>query len=79
MAAANVSVSLPQGGGWLSFGNDVVILAAMSGTPVDGTSGTGVGIAGPGSLVCDYATALWYVNGGTKASPVWTLIGLQST
>lgn len=79
MAAANVSVSLPQGGAYLSLGNDVVILAAIATTPTDGTSGTGVGIAGPGSLVTDYTNALMYINTGTKASPLWTLVGLQTT
>jgi hypothetical protein len=60
-----------QNGAGLHFGNDVVILAAMTGVPVDGTSGTGVGVAGKGSQICNYATGEWYVNYGTKASPSW--------
>ena len=47
-----------------------------SGTPVDGTSGTGAGFAGPGSLYTDIATPKIFINGGagTKASPVWKIV-----
>jgi hypothetical protein len=47
-----------------------------TGTPVDGTSGTGAGFAGPGSRYTDIATPKMYINGGagTKLSPVWKLV-----
>lgn len=51
-----------------------------SGAPTDGTSGTGVGIAGPGSTYTDYTNAFKYLNTGTKASPVWSkVLNLGST
>lgn len=45
-----------------------------SGTPTDGTSGTGVNIGGPGSTYYDSATGNVFLNIGTKASPVWDLV-----
>lgn len=56
--------------------NNVKILVGTS-LPVDGTSGTGAKLAGPGSLyVREHATlpGVW-VNRGTKASPAWELPG----
>src|SRR4051812_36164846 len=44
-----------------------------SGAPTNGTSGTAVGLAGPGSTYTDYTNSLVYVNTGTKASPTWTV------
>jgi hypothetical protein len=44
---------------------------ADSGAPVNGTSGTGVGMLGPGSVYTDLATGLSYVNIGTISSPIW--------
>lgn len=49
-----------------------------AGIPVDGVSGTGAGIAGPGSLYIRTATVKLYINTGTKASPVWSVVGAQS-
>lgn len=57
----------------LSLSNDIVILK-RAGVPVDGTSGTGAGISGPGSICVDYTNANLYVNGNTKASPTWKLV-----
>jgi len=58
----------------VSLGNDVVLFA-NAGAPTDGTDGTGVGIAGPGSICLSYDTDLKaYINGGTKASPLWKLV-----
>lgn len=42
-----------------------------SGAPTNGTSGTGVNLAGPGSTYTDTATGYKYNNTGTMASPVW--------
>jgi len=52
------------------FENDCVILS-VSGAPVDGTSGTGAGLAGPGSI-CLSTSGQSYTNTNTKASPTWT-------
>jgi hypothetical protein len=43
-----------------------------AGTPTDGT--TGANVAGPGSRYTDITNANLYLNGGTKASPVWKLV-----
>jgi hypothetical protein len=43
-------------------------------TPTNGTSGTGFGKLGPGSQLWSTTTKVWYVNTGTKASPVWTAV-----
>jgi hypothetical protein len=50
--------------------HDVYIMT-NAGTPVDGTSGTGVALAGPGSLCIDFTNAVLYINTNTKASPLW--------
>jgi hypothetical protein len=42
-----------------------------TGAPTDGTSGTGAGKAGPGSLYVRTSTPGLYINRGTKASPTW--------
>lgn len=57
-------------------GTKVRILSGQ-GTPVDGTSGTGVGRAVPGSIYVDTTASMGrvYRNEGTKASPVWTPVG----
>ena len=62
----------------LFTGTDVVMLT-KAGTPTDGTSGTGAGTAGPGSLCADYTNAKLYINTNTKASPLWTVVGAQTT
>jgi len=45
-----------------------------SGAPVDGTSGTLVGVADPGDVLIDYTNKKLYVNTNTKASPTWSQI-----
>ena len=54
-------------------------LLVKAGTPVDGTSGTGAGYAGPGSLCTDKTNAKLYINTNTAASPLWTVVGTQTT
>lgn len=44
-----------------------------SGAPTNGTSGTGVNVAGPMSTYRDYTNNASYVNIGSKASPYWQL------
>ena len=48
---------------------------ADPGVPVDGTSGTGAGFAGIGSMYTDTTAGNKYINTGTKASPVWSILG----
>jgi hypothetical protein len=67
----------PDGIG-IHLGNDVWILPAGTSTPTNGTSGTGAGQAGKGSIVCNTAIGEWYVNYGTKASPSWSPMALIS-
>jgi hypothetical protein len=49
-----------------------------AGVPVDYTDGTppatGEGTAGPGSRYTDITGAKLYINGGTKAQPIWKLV-----
>ena len=40
--------------------------------PTNGTSGTGAGLAEPGSLLIDVTNKRTYQNTNTKASPTWT-------
>lgn len=47
----------------------------IAGAPVDGTSGTLVGVAGPGSILMRTNGAV-YVNTNTKASPTWVSLGV---
>lgn len=62
-------------------GNDVWFFTA-NGVPAAGTSGTGAGWAGPGSLCIGLdtggSTYKLYINTNTKASPTWTVVGSQS-
>lgn len=51
-----------------------VITIADAGVPVDGTAGTGVGYAGPGSIYIDITNKKMYINGGTKLSPLWKIV-----
>src|SRR5215467_4243923 len=59
---------------WLNnlFRNDIGWFTT-SGVPVNGTSGTLAGFAGPGSQLWDLTGKTMYVNTGTKASPTWTV------
>ena len=45
-----------------------------AGVPADGTSGTGLNFAGPGSLCIDITNANVYVNANSAASPTWKLV-----
>jgi hypothetical protein len=62
----------------LDVANAVMILAG-AGAPVNGVSGTGAGVSGPGSLYIDRTAAvgLLYINTNTLASPTWTKVGTQ--
>jgi len=52
------------------FTNDVVIME-NAGAPTSGTSGTGNGFAGKGSICIDTTNGDLYVNIATKTSPDW--------
>lgn len=56
---------------------DVVVLVNDA-SPTDGVAGTGAGTAGTGSLYVDTVSGTLYINTGSKASPVWTVVGDQS-
>lgn len=45
--------------------------------PISGTSGTGVEIAGAGSIYYNTANGVVYVNEGTRTSPYWTPMNLR--
>ena len=62
---------------------DVVAVGCLFGwhstTPTDGTSGTGANIAATGCLLTDYTNGKVYINTNTLASPLWTVVGAQTT
>lgn len=58
--------------------NAGVFLLVNAGAPVNGTSGTGVGLAGPGCLLSDTTNKLLYINTNTMASPTWVKVGTQT-
>lgn len=55
-----------------------LIPAVNSGAPVDGTSGTNVGLSAKGTLLTDETNGILYINTGTLASPTWTKVGTQT-
>lgn len=56
-----------------------VMLFAKAGAPTSGTTGTKARRAPTGSLCVDLTNAATYQNTNTQASPLWTLVGIQST
>lgn len=58
---------------WLkNMNNKDIGIFTLDGVPVNGTSGTGAGKLGPGAVVINTLTGIWYSNRNTKASPTWT-------
>jgi hypothetical protein len=55
-----------------------ICLVVGTATPTDGVSGTGVGIAGKGSLHLNTSDGKLRTNTNTKTSPTWTVVGSQS-
>lgn len=51
-----------------------VLILSHAGSPTSGTSGTYVGVAGPGSYLMDYTNKVMYVNTNTMASPTWSQV-----
>lgn len=64
-------------GTYMPFPGTTLDLVYFSGatTPVNGGSGTGVGIAGKGSMYTARDTGVLYLNTGTKSSPTWSSSG----
>lgn len=54
-------------------GLPAAIVLTNAGVPVNGTSGTGVGVAAPGQLLVDTTNGAIYMNVNTLASPTWSL------
>lgn len=81
MGAPNNIVQHEKGGiaalGGVAIGTDTWIFQ-FAGVPVNGTSGTGAGTTGKGSLCTDSTNGTLYINTGTKSSTVWTVTGTQS-
>lgn len=73
VTALNVSALSATITGALTLPNSAVILTG-AGVPVDGVSGTGAAVAGPGSIYLDVTNANMYLNGNTQASPTWKLV-----
>lgn len=66
-------------GGLRILANNDVWQGADTGAPTSGTSGTGVGIAGSGSIYTRTSNGVRYANTNTKASPTWTIIPTASS
>ena len=77
MAAPIYRGGPPFNSAYYRFPNAVCVPLQGTGAPTDGTSGTGAGVAGPGSVYIDNTAAVgaWYFNSNTKASPTWTAFG----
>ena len=73
-AAAAAALYIPVGAG--SIGDVKEYIGA--GAPVDYTDGsppaTGEGVAGIGSRYTDATAGKMYLNGGTKAQPIWKIV-----
>lgn len=63
--------------GGIYLGGDVWMFS-FDAAMVDGTSGTGAGVTGPGSICGNSNDGKAYVNTNTKASPTWVAIGTQT-
>jgi hypothetical protein len=57
----------------IRIGNAVAFISG-AGAPTNGTSGTGVGYAGPGSVYSDVTNKQLYTNTNTAASPTWSAL-----
>ena len=77
MAAPIYRGGPPFNSAYYRFPNGICVPLQGTGAPTNGTSGTGAGVAGPGSAYIDNTSAVgaWYFNSNTKASPTWTAFG----
>lgn len=58
--------------------NNNVPILSNPGAPSSGTTGTFVGIAGPGCPLIDYTNGNLYINSGTIGSPTWSIVAKGS-
>jgi hypothetical protein len=63
----------------LNAGNDCADLLYNAGAPTSGATGTGYNYANIGALLVDTTNGILYQNRGTKASPGWAAVGLETT
>jgi hypothetical protein len=61
-------------GSLVDLANNGIYDFVNAGVPTNGTTGTGAGLAGPGSTCTNSVTGTKYLNTGTLASPTWTQI-----
>jgi len=54
--------------------NSNVLPVVNAGIPTSGTSGTGAGLCGKGTVLIDVTNGGVYINTNTKASPTWTVV-----
>jgi len=54
--------------------NSNVLPVVNAGVPTSGTSGTGAGLCGKGTVLIDVTNGGVYINTNTKASPTWTVV-----
>ena len=79
--AHNTEYDLEQAGIFVAIGATTTTprIQHGAGAPTDGTSGTGVDLATPGSLYIDTTNGKLYINTNTAASPTYTVVGAQTT
>ena len=81
MSSHNLLHQLEQAGVFTPISGTTTVprIQYGAGAPTDGTSGTGAGVAHPGSLYIDTTNAKLYINTNTQASPTYTVVGAQTT
>jgi hypothetical protein len=79
LQSANVDVYTARayGKGDILLTNAVCWLTGTA-APTDGSSGTGAGDCGPGSIHTNTSDKKLRINTNTQASPTWTVVGTQS-
>src|SRR5580765_1161909 len=65
-------------GQWKDLTDNGVLLTTLAGAPTDGTSGSGVGLLGPGSFLFNTVDKIVYINRGTLLSPTWVPLQTNS-
>jgi len=81
MSVHNIRYKMDQADVFVPIGGTTTVprIQYGAGAPTDGTSGTGAGLAHPGSLYIDTTNAKLYINTNTQASPTYTVVGAQTT
>ena len=60
---------------WVGDRDSDIGIVKVDSAPTDGTSGTGAGVLGKGSLAICTDDGILYENRGTKADPTWNAVG----